>query len=96
MFRLSGLPIAFNILNYYSLLTHNNLKGVYGVKKKNINKEPSVEYIRNEKNDSIDLVNKYGTYEIQPTADTNNQYPAIAQGYNKKIIKTDCENPKER
>lgn len=66
------------------------------MKKKNINKEPSVEYIRNEKNDSIDLVNKYGTYEIQPTADTNNQYPAIAQGYNKKIIKTDCENPKER
>ena len=27
-----------------------------------------------------DLVNKYGTYNIQKTADTDNAYPAIAQG----------------
>ncbi len=30
--------------------------------------------------DSFDLVNKYGTYEIQPTADTDNPFPHIAQG----------------
>ena len=30
--------------------------------------------------DSFDLVNKYGTYEIQPTADTDNSFPHIAQG----------------
>ncbi len=42
-----------------------------------------------------EMVNCFGTYEIQPTADTDNQYPAIAQGFNRKIIKTDCEN-KER
>ena len=42
---------------------------------------------------SFDMVNFYGTYEIQPTADTNNMYPAIAQGYNPKIITRDCENP---
>ena len=29
---------------------------------------------------SFDLVNKYGTYEIQPTADTDNPFPHIAQG----------------
>ena len=27
-----------------------------------------------------ELINKYGTYEIQPTADTDNPFPAIAQG----------------
>lgn len=28
----------------------------------------------------FDLVNQYGTYEIQRTADTKNFFPAIAQG----------------
>lgn len=40
---------------------------------------------------AFDMVNRYGTYEIQPTADTENQYPAIAQGFNEKIIKRDCQ-----
>ena len=30
--------------------------------------------------DCADLVNKYGTYNIQPTSDTENAYPAIAAG----------------
>ena len=42
--------------------------------------------------DAFDLVNQYGTYEIQPTSDTENQYPAIAQGFNPKIIETDRQN----
>lgn len=29
---------------------------------------------------SIQQVNRYGTYEIQPTADSHNFFPAIAQG----------------
>lgn len=33
---------------------------------------------------ALDLVNKFGTYEIQPTADTANEYPAIAQGLPKR------------
>lgn len=41
----------------------------------------------------FDLVNEYGTYEIQPTCDTENQYPTIAQGFNPKMINTDCQNP---
>lgn len=36
-----------------------------------------------------ELLNKYGTYEIQPTADTQNKYPAIAQGLPKKDRKVD-------
>ena len=40
----------------------------------------------------IDLINEYGTYEIQPTCDNENQYPAIAQGYNRKIMQTDRQN----
>ena len=31
-----------------------------------------------------DLLNKYGTYEVQDTADTENEFPAIAQGLGKK------------
>ena len=30
------------------------------------------------------LINQYGTYEIQRTADTSNVFPAIAQGLSKK------------
>ena len=42
---------------------------------------------------AFEMVNRYGTYEIQATADTENMYPAIAQGFNKGIIETDRENP---
>lgn len=30
--------------------------------------------------DCTQLVNKYGTYEIQPTSDTDNVFPTIAAG----------------
>ena len=30
-----------------------------------------------------EIVLKYGTYEIQPTADTDNDFPKIAQGLSK-------------
>lgn len=30
--------------------------------------------------DAFDMINEYGTYEIQPTANTENTFPAIAQG----------------
>lgn len=30
--------------------------------------------------DSFDLINKYGRCECQPTADTDNPFPKIAQG----------------
>lgn len=43
---------------------------------------------------AFDMVNRYGTYNIQATADTENMYPTVAHGFNKKIIQTDCENIK--
>ena len=43
---------------------------------------------------AFEMVNRYGTYEIQATSDTENMYPAIAQGFNKEIIKSDRDNPR--
>ena len=37
-----------------------------------------------EPEDSFDMVNKYGTYNIQPTSQTGNSFPHIAQGLPKK------------
>ena len=45
---------------------------------------------------AFEMVNRYGTYEIQATADTENMYPTIAQGFNKGIIETDRDNPNEK
>lgn len=42
--------------------------------------------------DAFEMVNFYGTYEIQATAETDNQYPAIAQGYNPKMKTRESEN----
>ena len=47
---------------------------------------------KEESKNVFDLINEYGTYEIQPTCDTESQYPAIAQGFNSKIIQTDRQN----
>ena len=35
-----------------------------------------------------DVINKYGTYEVQDTADTDNRYPMIAQGMPAQARKT--------
>lgn len=66
-----------------------------GKNKKRIKKQPSVLPLASLPGTAEEMVNRYGTYEIQSTADTDNQYPAIAQGYNPKQIKHDCENPVE-
>ena len=39
-----------------------------------------------------EMVLKYGTYEIQSTADTDNEFPKIAQG----LARKDTNNPKHR
>ena len=60
---------------------------------KNIPDELSVSVPTDDLPDNVfELINTYGTYEIQDTANTKNQYPAIAQGYNPKIISKNCEN----
>ena len=46
-----------------------------------------------------ELINKYGTYEIQPTAESDNDFPKIAQGLPKqesrKIVDKDWDGYKE-
>ena len=42
--------------------------------------------------DAFDMINEYGTYEIQPTANTDNTFPAIAQGLPKYW---DFDKPKD-
>ena len=56
--------------------------------------EMSVTAIMGEPETAFDMVNKYGTYEIQPTADTDNEFPTIAQGEykNPKNLKTKAES----
>lgn len=41
---------------------------------------PSVQQIPGDPATAWELVNKYGTYEIQPTSDADHKYPAIHQG----------------
>ncbi|MBQ8267620.1 MAG: hypothetical protein IJZ21_04465 [Clostridia bacterium] len=47
-----------------------------------------------------ELINKYGTYEIQPTADSDNDFPKIAQGLprqeNRKIVDKDWDGYKAK
>jgi len=42
--------------------------------------EESTTYIPDSPETDYEMLNKYGTYEIQPTAETENFFPAIAQG----------------
>lgn len=39
--------------------------------------------------DSFDMVNKYGRCNVQPTNDTDNTFPAIAQGLAEKHKRKD-------
>ena len=41
---------------------------------------PMVNHFPGRPESCFELVNRYGTYNIQPTADTRNPFPAIAQG----------------
>ena len=49
---------------------------------------------------TFELINRYGTYNIQPTADTRNPFPAIAQGLPRSLnqVKLEKEDifPKEK
>ena len=46
--------------------------------------EMSVTAILGQPETPFDLVNKYGTYEIQPTNDSGNEFPTISQGLPKR------------
>ena len=52
---------------------------------KNKNLTPPANNYDGAVNDSFDMVNKYGTYEIQPTCGMQSDYPKIAQGLPKQL-----------
>ena len=54
---------------------------------------PSSKGIFGQPKDAIEMVNKYGTYNIQPTNDSDNEFPTISQGLGKKL--KDKEIPRE-
>lgn len=62
------------------------------MKKKKIVPDISAKAYDEQPTDVFELINKYGTYEIQPTADTSNLFPAIAQGIGK--VKKDKQKDK--
>lgn len=59
--------------------------------------ELAVEAIHGNPETAHEMVNKYGTYEIQPTADTKDPFPTIAQGlseFTEKPTKADDGVPR--
>ena len=52
--------------------------------KKYKNRSPSSYSSENDPTSVWELLNKYGTYNIQPTADTDNTFPQISQESEKK------------
>ena len=54
---------------------------------------PSSKGIYGQPKDSIEIIIKYGPCNIQPTNDSDNEFPAISQGLAKKL--KDKEIPRE-
>jgi hypothetical protein len=45
---------------------------------------PSANNVAGQPETAFELINKYGTYNIQPTCDSGNDFPKIAQGIESK------------
>ena len=58
--------------------------------------EESITYLPDSPETPNELVNKYGTYEIQPTAETENSFPTIAQGLPKHHKKPSVKEQKQQ
>ena len=58
----------------------NRKRSVNMKDKKYENREIELRNVPGQPETAEDMVNKYGTYNIQPTADTDNSFPKIAQG----------------
>ena len=55
-------------------------------KERDVVTDISAEAIMSQPRDCFELINKYGTYEIQPTNDSDQDFPKIAQGLPKPRI----------
>ena len=79
-----------------NFLVYNNC----GDSMKDKNKISKSDYIASQPETVYELLNKYGTYEIQPTADSDNDFPKIAQGLPKqekgKVVDKDWDGYKAK
>ena len=55
------------------------------IDKRNTNTSVSAQDVASQPETVYELINKYGTYEIQPTSDSDNDFPKIAQGLPKTV-----------
>ena len=53
--------------------------------KRNTNTSVSAQDVASQPETVYELLNKSGTYEIQPTSDSDNDFPKIAQGLPKTV-----------
>lgn len=61
------------------------------------NPEIAATPIAGQPENASELINKYGTYEIQPTSDSDNEFPAISQGMpQNKSMRPVTEKPPRR
>lgn len=62
-------------------------------KERDVVTEISCDAVMSQPRDCFELINKYGTYEIQPTCDSDQDFPKIAQGLpkpeNRKVLDND-------
>ena len=68
------------------------------MKKRPADATPDMHSFRSPPESAHDIINRYGTYNIQPTADTDNVFPLIAPGLPRKyrdmkLGKEDLEDP---
>ena len=57
--------------------------------------EMSVQSVHGQPQDAEELIRKYGTYNIQPTAESENRYPTIAHGLPRKAGNFTDTDPEE-
>lgn len=60
------------------------VKNINGDIMKNEKRITKKDYIPGRPKTSFELLNKYGTYNVQPTADSDTDFPKIGQGLSKK------------
>ena len=58
--------------------------------------EENMTYFPDSPETPYEMVNKYGTYDIQPTAETANSFPTIAQGLPKHRTKLSTKQGVQR
>lgn len=78
----------------------DNMKNEDSKKSKAKQEIPANNIVSQPQHSVYEMINKYGTYEIQPTADSDNDFPKIAQGLpkekNRKIVDKDWDGYKAK